>query len=214
VDADLLVLLTDIGGLFPADPHCHDDACRIRGVNDITPAIEAVAAGSHSRNATGGMVTKIEAAKLATSSGVTVIIASGREKDVITRIARGEPIGTRFLPSSKRESRVRWMLSGLCVKGELTVDEGAALALAKQNRSLLAAGIKRVKGAFERGDIVNIFDASGWRLGCGITNYGSMELGKIIGARSEKIGEILGHDFGAEVVHRNNLALIMVNKVV
>jgi glutamate 5-kinase len=208
VDADLLVLLTDIGGLYTADPHTREDACLIPEVAEITPAIEAAAAGSHSHSATGGMITKIEAARLATSSGVTVVIASGREENAITRVARGEPLGTRFLPSVKRESRERWMLSGLCIKGDLTVDEGAAAALAKQNRSLLAAGIKQVQGDFERGDTVNIFDASGRRMGCGIVNYGSSELQKIIGVRSEKIGEILGHDFGAEVVHRNNMALL------
>ena len=137
-----------------------------------------------------------------------MVIASGREKDAVIRIAHGESLGTRFLPSCRRESRERWMLSGLSVKGDLTVDEGAAVALAKQNRSLLAAGIRYVKGTFARGDIVNILDISGWRLGCGIVNYDSNDLNKIIGARSDKIGEILGHDFGAEIVHRDNLALL------
>jgi glutamate 5-kinase len=208
VDADLLVLLTDTGGLYTADPHCHADACLIPEVAEITPAIEAAAAGPHGKGSTGGMITKIEAARLATASGVTVVIASGREKDSITRIARGEALGTRFLPSGKRESRARWMLSGLCTRGELTVDEGAARALAMQNRSLLAAGIKKVSGEFERGDLIDVVDFEGCRLGSGITNYSSAELGKIAGARSSDIGQILGHDYGAEVVHRNNLALV------
>jgi glutamate 5-kinase len=94
------------------------------------------------------------------------------------------------------------------VRGQLIIDDGAASALTKQNRSLLAAGIKQAKGSFERGDTVDIFDASGRRLGCGIVNYGADELCKIVGARSDKIGEILRHNFGAEVVHRNNLVLV------
>jgi glutamate 5-kinase len=208
VDADLLLILTDIAGLYTADPHRNASACLISEVKDITPEIEAAASGPQSRASTGGMITKIEAAKLACSSGVTVVIASGREPDVITRLAHGEGIGTRFLPSGKRESRARWMIAGLCSRGQLTIDGGAARALAKQNRSLLAAGIKSVEGRFERGVLVDIYDEAGVRLGSGISNYGSAELNKICGERSDHIGHILGHDYGAEVVHRNNLALL------
>jgi len=208
VDADLLILLTDTGGLYTADPHSHPEAELITEVSEITPAIEAVAAGPHATGATGGMTTKIEAAKLATSSGVTVIIASGREADVITRLALGEAIGTRFLPAGRRESRVRWMISGLGTRGQLAIDSGAAQAIVTQHRSLLAAGIRAVTGEFERGDIVDIVDETGGKLGSGISNYGSVELNKITGARSGQIAGILGHDYSAEVVHRNNLALI------
>jgi len=207
VDADLLLILTDTGGLYTADPHCHPEAELITEVREITPSIEAAAAGPQATGATGGMITKIEAAKLATSSGITVVIASGREVDVITRLVRGEAIGTRFLPAGRRESRVRWMLSGLGTRGRLTVDNGAAQALATQHRSLLAAGIKAVAGEFERGDIVDIVDGTGDKLGSGISNYSSAELIRITGARSDQITEILGHNYGAEVVHRNNLAL-------
>jgi glutamate 5-kinase len=208
VDADLLIMLTDIGGLFTADPSCNDGARLITEVVEITADIQAAATGPKAGGGTGGMVTKLEAARLATDSGVTVVIAPGREPDIIARILRGEAIGTRFVPSARRESRERWMLSGLCTRGKLTVDEGASRALATQNRSLLAAGIKSINGDFERGDIVDIFDSSGKRLGCGISSYSSAELSRIKGERSENIVVILGHDYGAEVVHRNNLALL------
>lgn len=209
VDADLLLLLTDIAGLYTADPHLHPEATLIPLVERIDAGIEQLATGTVSRGSVGGMVTKIEAARLATASGVTVIIADGREPDIIERLVAGEALGTRFLPiTSKLESRQRWMLSGLCTKGELVVDPGAALALSKQNRSLLAAGIRQVEGEFGRGDIVNIHNLAGVRLGCGITNYSSSEIAVIKGARSDQIAALLGHDYGAEVVHRNNLVVL------
>jgi len=146
---------------------------------------------------------------MATACGVTVVIADGREPDVISRIAAGEAIGTRFLPAtSNLESRKRWMLSGLSTRGKLVVDSGAALALKKQKRSLLAAGISNIEGDFQRGDIVNIYDPAGSRLGCGIANYSSADIEAIKGAHSEKITTLLGYDYGSEVVHRNNLVLV------
>ncbi|MES0328952.1 MAG: PUA domain-containing protein, partial [Dehalococcoidales bacterium] len=144
-----------------------------------------------------------------TVSGVTVVIADGRKPDVILRLAAGEAAGTRFLPTgNKLESRKRWMLSGLCTRGKLIVDAGAARALKKQQRSLLAAGIKQVEGNCQRGDIVNISDEDGAHLGYGISNYSSKDIALIKGAHSGKIAGLLGYDYGAEVVHRNNLAVI------
>jgi glutamate 5-kinase len=209
IDADLLMILTDTAGFYTADPRRHPEAQLIPQVEKIDLKIERLAAATTSRLGTGGMITKVAAAKLATSFGVTVVIADGREPDVILRLARGEPIGTRFLPaSSKRESRKRWMLSGLSTKGKLVVDSGAAKALKKQNRSLLAAGIKDLAGEFQRGAIVNIYDPEGSRLGCGITNYSSADLQVIKGAHSGKIVTLLGYDYGSEVVHRNNLVVL------
>jgi len=209
IDADLLVILTDTAGLYTADPHRHPEARLIPQVEKIDLKIERLAAATASSLGTGGMITKIAAAKLATSFGVTVVIADGREPDIILRLARGEPIGTSFLPtSSKRESRKRWMLSGLSTKGKLVVDSGAAKALKKQNRSLLAAGIKDIAGEFHRGAIVNIYDPEGARLGCGITNYSSADIKVIKGAHSGKIVTLLGYDYGSEVVHRNNLVVL------
>ncbi|MFC1932252.1 glutamate 5-kinase [Chloroflexota bacterium] len=209
VDADLLLILTDIAGLYSADPYRNPDARLIPQVDRIDSEIERLTTATAGNLGTGGMITKIEAAKLAIASGVTVIIADGREPDVILRLMVGEAIGTRFLPiTDKLESRQRWMLSGLSTKGKLVVDPGAALALKKQNRSLLAAGIVQVEGKFQRGDIVNIYDPQGARLGCGITNYGSAEITAIKGVHSKKIATTLGYDYGSEVVHRNNLVVL------
>ena len=209
IDADLLMILGDIAGLHTADPHLHPEAQLIPQVEKIDLKVERLAAATTGRLGTGGMVTKVAAAKLATSFGVTVVVADGREPDVILRLAKGESVGTRFLPSSsKRESRKRWMLSGLSTKGKLVVDSGAARALKKQNRSLLAAGIKDLEGDFKRGAIVNIYDLEGSRLGCGISNYSSVDLKVIKGAHSGKIVNLLGYDYGSEVVHRNNLVVL------
>ena len=209
VDADLLLILTDIAGLYTADPQRDPDARLIPQVDRIDSEIERLATATAGNLGTGGMTTKIEAAKLATASGVTVIIADGREPDIILRLAAGETSGTRFQPTtSKLESRKRWMLSGLSTKGKLVVDSGAALALRKQNRSLLAAGITQVEGEFQRGDIVNIYDPQGSQLGCGIANYSSADITVIKGSHSKKITALLGYGYGSEVVHRNNLVVL------
>ena len=209
VDADLLLILTDAAGLYTADPHRDPNARLISQVDRIDSKIERLATDTPGGLGIGGMVTKIEAAKLATASGVTAVVADGREPNVILRLVSGEAIGTRFLPAtSKLESRERWMLSGLSTRGKLVVDSGAALALRKQKGSLLAAGIKKIEGKFQRGDIVNIYDPENARLGCGITNYSSSDLDIIKGAHSRKIASLLGYDYGSEVVHRNNLVVL------
>lgn len=209
VDADMLMLLTDTDGLYTADPHRDPRARLITEVAKIDATIERLVARTASNLGTGGMLTKIEAARLATSSGVNVVIANGRESDVILRLAAGEAIGTRFLPTTSRlESRKRWMLSGLRTRGKLTIDAGASQALRHHNRSLLAAGITKAEGTFGRGDIVAIYDTEGNYLGCGITNYSSKDIGIIQGASSRKIAALLTSSYGPEVVHRNNLALL------
>ena len=208
VDADLLLLLTDTAGLHTADPRRDPNAKLISEVKHIDADIVNLADRAGALGI-GGMVTKIEAAKFATASGVTVIIADGRESDIIMRLAGGENAGTHFLPSAARlESRKRWMLSSPSIRGILLVDSGAAQALKKQNRSLLAAGIKEAKGEFDRGDLVDIYDAGGMHLGCGLVNYSSSEVNLIKGAHSGKIATLLGVDYGPEVVHRNNLAVL------
>ena len=209
IDADLLCILTDIDGLYTADPKHDPTAKLIPLVAKIDEKIDALVSGSTSGLGTGGMVTKIEAARLATESGVTVVIANGSEKDVLDRMAAGEAIGTRFLPvKNKLDSRERWLLSGLSTKGKLTVDDGAARALKKNNCSLLAAGISQVEGNFQRGDIVDICDLRGVKLGSGITNYTSDEVHAIKGAHSKNINDLLGYDSGSEVVRRNNLVIL------
>lgn len=208
IDADLLMMLTDTAGLYNADPQRHPGASLIPRVEKIDAEIERLASNIPGKMGTGGIATKIEAAKLAIASGVTVAIADGRLPDVILKLAAGETVGTRFLPSSlKLGSRKRWMLSGLCVRGKLVVDSGAATALKQQERSLLAAGINRVEGKCQRGDIVNIYDLQGTRIGCGISNYSSADIEIIKGAHSGQIATLLGYDYGTEVVHRNNLVI-------
>lgn len=208
VDADLLIILSDIAGLYTADPHANRKASLIPRVEKIDNQIERLAKGTSNSLATGGMITKIEAARLATSSGVTLIIADGKEPEVIRRLAAGEEIGTTFVPTtSKLESRKRWMLSGLSTRGRLIVDSGATEALRKRG-SLLAAGIERAVGRFERGDIVNIYDYKNNHIGCGITNYSSDDIAVIKGVHSKKITALLSYDYGSEVIHRNNLVMI------
>lgn len=209
IDADLLLLLSDTSGLYTADPRENPDARLIRQVDRIDSDIERLASGTSGALGVGGMITKIEAAKLANSSGVTVIIANGNELDIISRIIAGESLGTLFTPTTtKLESRKRWMLSGLSTKGNLTIDNGAAKALKRQKRSLLAAGIKQIEGEFQRGDIVNICESDGARIGCGITNYSSADIKVIKGAHSKNIVTLLNYDYGSEVVHRNNLVVL------
>jgi glutamate 5-kinase len=208
VDADILVMLTDIGGLYTADPHCNPQAQLVRRVDKIDAEIERMASDTASRQGTGGMITKIEAARLATCSGVNVVIAGGREADILVKISQGQDVGT-FFPAqvNKMESRKRWMLSGLASKGKVTVDKGASSALKEHNRSLLPAGVTKVEGKFQRGDIVDILGEKGKRIGCGISNYSSSDLALIGGKHSDKIGDLLGYDYGDEVVHRNNMVL-------
>ena len=209
IDADLLIILSDIEGLYTADPRSDPEAQLIKEVKRIDEKIFTLAGGSRSGLGTGGMLTKLQAAKMATACGITVIIAKGTEKDVLTRLISGESIGTRFLPTaSKLESRERWMLAGLSAKGKLFVDAGAVEALNKKGSSLLAAGIVSVEGEFERGDMVDVFNIQGNRLGSGITNYQASDVKTIKGLHSRKIAGILGFDYGAEVIHRNNLVMV------
>lgn len=208
IDADLLIILSDTAGLYSADPQRHPNAQLIKQVDKIDAEVERLAADTLSKTGTGGMITKIEAARLATASGVTVVIADGRLTDIILKLSAGEAIGTRFTPSAlKLESRKRWMLSGLCVRGKLFVDSGAASAIEKKNRSLLAAGIERIEGKCKRGDIINIYNSHGIHIGCGISNYSSEDMEKIKGAQSGQIAGLLGYSYGSEVVHRNNLVI-------
>ncbi len=209
IDADLLAILTDIGGLYTADPRTHKTATVIERVDKITKEIEAIAGGSESGRGIGGMATKLQAAKLATGGGSDVFIASGHDDDVLYRIATGEHAGT-MLPArtSRMESRKRWMLSGLATKGCIIVDAGAARALTERKRSLLPAGVHEITGAFKRGDAVSICEPGGAQIACGISNYSADEVAAIRGVRSDQIANALGYEYGAEVVHRNNLVLM------
>jgi glutamate 5-kinase len=209
VDADLLALLTDTGGLYTADPRLQPAAKLIPRVERIDSRVRALARDTSSTAGVGGMATKLQAAKLATAGGADMVIAAGEEPDILVRLAQGESVGTMFPAAVDRmESRKRWMLAGLSVKGNIVVDAGAAKVLREDKRSLLPAGIKDVEGAFQRGQAVCVVDADGNRIACGIANYSSEEVLRIRGLRTDKIEEVLGHHYGGEVLHRNNLVLL------
>lgn len=207
IDADLLILLTDIEGLFTADPRHHPAATLIREVPVVTPAVEALAGGSGSANGTGGMITKLRAARLATEAGIPMSIVDGRFPGAIARAISGQS-GTRFLPSaSGLDARRRWLRAHLGGRGGLVVDDGAAAALRRQGRSLLAAGVVAVHGPFDRGDAVQVEDRGGQVVGFGLTNYAASDVQRLRGAHSSAIQATLGYYHGDEVIHRDNLVI-------
>ncbi|PKB73117.1 MAG: glutamate 5-kinase [SAR202 cluster bacterium Io17-Chloro-G7] len=209
VDADLLVILTDIDGLYTADPNLDPEARLLTNVDRVDEAVESLAGKNLNPWARGGMSTKLEAARLVTTSGIPMVMCNGRTKDAVTKAVRGETIGTLFNSGAEKlEARKRWMLSGISPKGAVVVDAGAALALREKNRSLLPAGITDVNGEFSRGDIVSITSLEGRRIACGIANYGAEDISRIRGGQSSDIEGTLGYQYGQEVVHRNNLVLL------
>jgi glutamate 5-kinase len=209
LEADLLVLLTDQPGLFTADPRTDKTARLIQQVEHIDETTWALAGGAGTEVGTGGMVTKIQAAQLATRGGVTTIIANGTEADILARIAAGEMVGTRFLPGATHlESRKRWLISDK-PHGKLRVDAGAAQKLLKGGASLLPVGITAVEGAFDRGETLAVLSPDGQKIAHGLTSYNSDDLSKLCGAKSSQIVEILGYTYGDAVIHRNNLVLLV-----
>jgi glutamate 5-kinase len=207
VDADLLILLTDQVGLYTADPRSDPNAILVNEVSepDIPKTLWDAAGGAENDLGTGGMLTKLQAADLARRSGTTVIIASGETPDVLLHAAAGEPVGTRFLPvATSVESRKRYILAGGRASGAVRLDPGAVRALARGS-SLLPVGVKTVEGPFERGDSIRVLAPDGREIARGITNYGSTDLARIIGKKSDEIESILGYNFGDEVIHRNDL---------
>jgi glutamate 5-kinase len=208
IDADLLAILTDVEGLYDADPHTNPDAKLIRRIDRVDAAIEGLAGGARGAGS-GGMITKLSAARIATQAGVEVVIANGRTPGALLAIAAGEELGTRFPSTGDRlESRKRWILGNINRGGHIVVDAGAVGALRHQGRSLLPAGIASVTGAFDRGETVEVRDPAGERVAAGMTNYGSEELARIRGLRSDRIAETLGYAYGEEVIHRDNLVLL------
>lgn len=209
VDAHLLVNLTNAGGLYTADPRRDPQATLIAEVPRISKAIEALAGGAGTDQGTGGMRTKITAAKLATASGIEVVIAPGTEPDVLLRVAAGESIGTRFYPQkSRREARARWILSALASRASVYIDGGASEAIRTRGRSLLAAGVVSTEGRFGRGDPIAVLGPDGERIACGLANYSSVDIEQIKGRHSQDIAERLGYVFGQEVIHRDNLVVL------
>ena len=209
VGADLLLILTDIAGLYDADPRTHPDAKLIAEVHRIDDTLRAMAGGTSTGLGVGGMATKLSAASVAIHAGVDVVIAAGKEPDVVLRAVAGEAVGTRFFAlESRAENRKRWILAGPKPAGRLVVDDGAARALCQRGRSLLPAGIVAVEGHFDRGDTVMILDQHRVELARGLTAYGSADLAQIAGCKSAAIAERLGYTYGDAAVHRNNLVVL------
>jgi glutamate 5-kinase len=209
LEADLLVLLTDQPGLFTADPRKDSAAQLIAQVARIDEQMYAIAGGAGSGIGTGGMVTKIQAAQFASRSGVTTVIAGGKEPDVLARILAGETIGTRFEPAvSHLESRKRWLLADK-PRGLLRVDAGAANKLLKGGASLLPVGITLVEGDFGRGEVVAVFAPDGREIAHGLASYNSTDITRLCGVKSSLIFETLGYTYGDAVIHRNNMVVLI-----
>lgn len=211
IDADLLIILSDVDGLYTADPGSDPNATRIETVEAVDESVFAMAGEHRNAWARGGMPTKLHAAHLVTTSGIAMSICRGRNPRALLRVARGEPVGTYFKPAqSKLEARKRWMLSrvGDTDWGQVVVDEGAVAALRRGAVSLLPAGVRSVVGEFTRGDIIYVSDQSDHHVACGIANYSAVDVGRIQGMRSDRIVDTLGYHYGQEVIHRNNLVLI------
>jgi glutamate 5-kinase len=208
VDADLLIILTDQAGLFTADPRQDPSAKLIPEVQVIDEEVYKLASGTGSAVGTGGMITKIQAAELATRSGTRVIIAAGKERDVLLRLVAGEGLGSRFpAQESSVESRKRWILAE-SPRGSVTLDGGAVEALVENGKSLLPVGVTDVQGSFERGQTVRLLSPEGDEIARGITHYDAASLIAIQGRHSSEIPAILGFQYGPTVVHRDDMVLV------
>lgn len=213
IEADLLILLSDIDGLYTKDPRKDQAATLIPVVSEITVEIETMAGGAGSDFGTGGMATKIEAAQMATSAGTAMILMNGNDPSKIQRIFAGLPVGTVFLSKQNVvNSRKRWIAYGPQVNGELIVDRGAEKALLKEGKSLLPSGIMKIRGEFEEGDLIKIMNINNRELGRGLTNYAWDQLMKIQGKKSTEIESILGFKTADEVIHRDNLVITSINQ--
>jgi len=221
IDADLLMILTDVEGLYTADPSTNKDAQLISLVEKFTPEIDELADEKPSANKSakpgrGGIKSKLAAAKIATQSGCNVIIAGGKVPDVIDQIFQNKDLGTMFLSASegsqksKSNSKSRWIAFATTVKASLVVNDGAKDALQKRKASLLPAGIIKVQGTFERGDVVSITDEAGLEFARGMVNYSSKEAQKLVGMHSDKIDSIIENRNYDAMVTRDNLALLEV----
>lgn len=210
VDADLVIILSDVDGLYTANPQTHPDAVIVPEVAEITPEIEASAGGVGSARGTGGMATKIQAAKAATSSGIHLVIASGTEKNAITRVLQSEELGTLFVSRENRlQFRKRWLAFGAKIAGSIVVDDGCAKAIRKAGGcSILPAGVFAVQGEFLPGSTVSVIDKDAHELARGLVHYSSAELEQIKGCNSGEIANILGHKNFDEVIHRDDLVIL------
>ena len=208
VEADMLVILSDVDGLYTKDPK-QKGARLVDNVEKITPEVERRAGGTGSSVGTGGMYSKLLAAKQAASHGIPVVIMNGRKSGLLKKLLAGKKIGTYFEPNKQRmSSRKGWIAYGVRSKGAIHIDDGAVNALTNMGRSLLPSGIMKVEGAFEVGDYVRCLDSRGNRVAKGLTNYSSNDLDRIRGKKTSDIQKILGYKYSDEVIHRDNLVMV------
>ena len=208
VDADVLIILTDQKGLFTADPRKDPAAQFVHEAKAGDPALEAMAGGVGSSLGSGGMITKILAAKRAAGSGVSTVIAWGREPDALLRLVKGESIGTLLVAQTqKNQARKQWIADHLQMRGAVTVDAGATTKLKEAGKSLLPIGMTAVEGDFSRGDVIAVLDASGTEIARGLANYSSAEARLICRKPSSEFEKLLGYAAEPEMLHRDNLVL-------
>lgn len=207
LDADLLVILSDINGLYDDNPKENPNAKLISEVKEVTEEIEKYA-HSASKGGRGGMKTKLEAAKVVTHSGGHVIIINGTSPQVIKRLFSGEQMGTIFYPGEQLSQKRRWIAFATNITGRIVVNEGAKKAITHKNKSLLAIGVTQVHGVFSRGDVISILDEDNNEFARGIANYDSDDCTKIIGEHSDNIITILGHKNYDAIITKDNIALL------
>lgn len=209
VEADALIILSDVEGLFEQDPRANPGAKRIPHVTAITPDILALAGASASGLGTGGMASKVRAAARATELGVGCVITSGQVPGRLSQALRGEDVGTFFAPrQGRRSARAGWIAHALFPKGRLWVDAGARRAVLEAKKSLLPKGIQKVDGQFDKGDPVDLLDEGGHPFARGLSAYSSEELRAIAGHKSSEIEALLGYRYLEEAVHRDDLAVL------
>ena len=210
IEADLVILLSDIKGLYDSDPHKNPQAHLLDVVEKIDEQIENIAGKAGSNLGTGGMITKISAAKIANNAGIPMVIAHGAEENILAKIVKGENVGTLFLAGDvKPHLRKCWITFGCKINGSLLVDDGAKNALVSNGKSLLSRGIKAVEGNFSKGAVVSIWEEKRREFARGMVNYCSKEVEIIKGAKSKEIIDLLGYKDYDEVIHRDNLGLLL-----
>jgi len=207
-DADLLLLLCDVDGLYDKDPTKHPDARLIRLIEKIDESVEKLAEGTKSEKSVGGMVSKIEAAKKAGYYGIPTRVIRGDIENIIVRVIKGEEPGTLFLPSKKISRRQWWAAFAYKTKGTVWVDEGAEAAISNHGKSLLPSGITKTEGDFRRGECIEVNNNKGTVIARGIANYSSTDVNKIKGLKSVDIAKKLGYKYTEEIIHRDNMVII------
>lgn len=208
VEAEMFIILSDVDGLYSKDP-LKKGAEFIGSVDGITPEIEKLAGGKGSAVSTGGMYSKLLAAKQANNHGIPVVIMNGRKNGLLPRLVNAEKIGTYFKPKKQRlSSKKGWIAYGLKSKGMVYLDDGAVKALQNRGKSLLPSGVKKVMGSFVAGDAISCVCPNGSKVAKGLTNYSSKDLEHIKGKKSSEIEKILGYKSSDEVIHRDNLVVI------